>query len=110
MFVPFYHLTSPGEIEGVRVLLPVMRGGGGRWTIGRVAYWGVVVGLWLLIAMAGGKFSSVSWVQRQSVIAVTPNSAQTMGSGIKLSGFVSLGGVAAAPTGAVPLGDFWLVI
>src|SRR5262245_47185131 len=34
------------------------RGGGGRWTIGRVAYWGVVVGLWLLIAMAGG----VVWI------------------------------------------------
>jgi penicillin-binding protein 1A len=30
------------------------RGGGGRWTIGRVAYWGAVVGLWLVIAGMGG--------------------------------------------------------
>ena len=30
------------------------RGGGGRWTIGRVAYWGAVVGLWLVIATIGG--------------------------------------------------------
>ena len=29
-------------------------GGGGRWTIGRVAYWGAVVGLWLVIALIGG--------------------------------------------------------
>ena len=29
-------------------------GGGGRWTIGRVAYWGAVVGLWLVIAAIGG--------------------------------------------------------
>jgi penicillin-binding protein 1A len=36
------------------------RGGGGgrRWTVGRIAYWGAVVGLWLLIAMVGG----VVWV------------------------------------------------
>jgi penicillin-binding protein 1A len=36
------------------------RGGGGgrRWTIGRVAYWGAVVGLWLVIATIGG----VAWV------------------------------------------------
>ncbi len=33
-------------------------GGGGRRTIGRIAYWGAVVGLWLLIAMVGG----VVWV------------------------------------------------
>jgi len=64
----------------------------------------------LLIVMAGGKFSSVSWVQRQRVIDVTPNSAQTTGSGIKLSGFGSLGGVAAASTGAVLVGKFCLVI
>jgi penicillin-binding protein 1A len=30
------------------------RRGGGRWTIGRVAYWGAVVGLWLVIAAFGG--------------------------------------------------------
>jgi penicillin-binding protein 1A len=30
------------------------RGGGGRWTVGRVAYWGAVVGLWLVIATIGG--------------------------------------------------------
>ena len=30
------------------------RRGGGRWTIGRVAYWGAVVGLWLVIAAIGG--------------------------------------------------------
>src|SRR5512133_1329259 len=30
------------------------RGGGGRWTIGRVAYWGAVAGLWLVIATFGG--------------------------------------------------------
>ena len=29
-------------------------GGGRRWTIGRVAYWGAVAGLWLVIAMIGG--------------------------------------------------------
>src|SRR3954468_6949219 len=29
-------------------------GGGGRWTVGRVAYWGAVVGLWLVIATIGG--------------------------------------------------------
>ena len=29
-------------------------GGGGRWTVGRVAYWGAVVGLWLVIAAIGG--------------------------------------------------------
>ena len=29
-------------------------GGGGRWTIGRIAYWGAVVGLWLVIAVIGG--------------------------------------------------------
>ena len=28
--------------------------GGGRWTTGRVAYWGAVVGLWLVIATIGG--------------------------------------------------------
>jgi penicillin-binding protein 1A len=28
--------------------------GGKRWTIGRVAYWGTVVGLWLMIAVIGG--------------------------------------------------------
>jgi penicillin-binding protein 1A len=28
-------------------------GGGGRWTVGRVAYWGAVVGLWLMIATLG---------------------------------------------------------
>ncbi len=28
--------------------------GGGRWTVGRVAYWGAVVGLWLVIATFGG--------------------------------------------------------
>ena len=33
-------------------------GGGGRWTVGRVAYWGVVAGLWLVIAAIGG----VVWV------------------------------------------------
>jgi len=33
-------------------------GGGGRWTVGRVAYWGAVVGLWLVIATIGG----VVWV------------------------------------------------
>ncbi len=33
-------------------------GGGGRWTVGRVAYWGAVVGLWLVIAVIGG----VVWV------------------------------------------------
>jgi penicillin-binding protein 1A len=32
------------------------RGGGGgeRWTVGRVAYWSAVVGLWLVIATIGG--------------------------------------------------------
>jgi penicillin-binding protein 1A len=30
------------------------RGSGGRWTVGRVAYWGAVVGLWLVIATFGG--------------------------------------------------------
>jgi penicillin-binding protein 1A len=30
------------------------RGGSGRWTIGRIAYWGAVVGLWLFIAAIGG--------------------------------------------------------
>ena len=34
------------------------RRGGGRWTIGRVAYWGAVAGLWLVIAAIGG----VVWV------------------------------------------------
>jgi penicillin-binding protein 1A len=35
------------------------RGGGdGRWTVGRVAYWGAVVGLWLVIATIGG----AAWV------------------------------------------------
>jgi len=34
------------------------RKGGGRWTVGRVAYWGVVAGLWVMIAMVGG----VVWV------------------------------------------------
>jgi penicillin-binding protein 1A len=34
------------------------RRGGGRWTIGRVAYWGAVVGLWLVIAAIGG----VVWI------------------------------------------------
>jgi penicillin-binding protein 1A len=29
-------------------------GGGGRWTIGRVAYWGAVAALWLVIAGFGG--------------------------------------------------------
>jgi len=33
-------------------------GGGGRWAVGRVAYWGAVVGLWLVIAAIGG----VVWV------------------------------------------------
>ena len=33
-------------------------GGGGRWTIGRVAYWAAVVGLWFVIALIGG----VVWV------------------------------------------------
>src|SRR6187200_270623 len=33
-------------------------GGGGRWTVGRVAYWGAVAGLWLVIAAIGG----VVWV------------------------------------------------
>jgi penicillin-binding protein 1A len=28
-------------------------GGGGRWTVGRVAYWGAVVALWLVIAAIG---------------------------------------------------------
>jgi hypothetical protein len=62
------------------------------------------------MAIGGGKFSSVSRVQRQSVIAVTPNSAQTTGSGIKLSGFVSLGGVAVASSGEVLMGKFCLVM
>ena len=30
------------------------RRGGGRWTVGRVAYWSAVVGLWLVIATIGG--------------------------------------------------------
>jgi hypothetical protein len=30
------------------------RGGGRRWTVGRVIYWGAVVGLWLVIATIGG--------------------------------------------------------
>ena len=29
-------------------------GGSGRWTVGRVAYWSAVVGLWLVIATIGG--------------------------------------------------------
>ena len=29
-------------------------GGGRRWTVGRVAYWSAVVGLWLVIATIGG--------------------------------------------------------
>src|SRR6185437_8595832 len=29
-------------------------GGGRRWTIGRVAYWGAVASLWVVIAMIGG--------------------------------------------------------
>ena len=29
-------------------------GGSGRWTVGRVAYWSAVVGLWLVIATLGG--------------------------------------------------------
>ena len=33
-------------------------GDDGRWTVGRVAYWGAVVGLWLVIAAIGG----VVWV------------------------------------------------
>ena len=30
------------------------KGGGGRWTVGRMAYWGAVAGLWLMIAGIGG--------------------------------------------------------
>jgi penicillin-binding protein 1A len=47
--------SSPGGSRPKRKRRSRKRNGGdGRWTVGRVAYWGAVVGLWLVIATIGG--------------------------------------------------------